>query len=253
MNAAEFRIGRVLRQAVVAWWPNLVPWLALAAIVQSPVIFYLLSGLDYQRPPHWAFTVLFGAVTTAFSVIAQAAVTSAMLMQLGGRRLTLAESASAVLHLPASLIRFAVGYGLAVGLVGLVVLVDLPTISGLIHLVFLVVVFLYYSVTVPVLISEQTNVIDALRRSNFLTQNHRPRLLGIYLLLGVGYWLVIFVVVRVASMEQRPLIFQMISMSIGSSCLAVVSTASYRALRLAKEGINIQKTHDIPAARIHAD
>jgi hypothetical protein len=251
MNSAEFRTGHVLCQASAASWPNAASWIALAALVQSPIIFQVGSGLGRQMHSHWATAALSAAMTGVFLVIGQAAVAGAMAAHLRGRPARLTHLLNMVLHLPAPLIRLAIAYGVAGGLLSLV-----PSpISGYASLAFGLVAYFYCSVAVPVMVSEQIGIIQALRRTVSLTCVHGAELIGIHVRV-LMFWLVMLVPVALgvnalASPAYRGLILQVVITLVVTVSTGVVGTTIYRELRRAREGVELESMPSMPDAHIY--
>jgi hypothetical protein len=266
MNVAEFRIGRVLRQAAAAPWTSIGRWIALAGLVQTPIFFYWLSGLDQHLPEGPVARAIHSAVQVAFSVITQAAVTAAILARLRGQRISLGALLGMTLR-PAPLIGFVVAYGLISGLPVLV-----PSISRAwfgfypgvgfsfcFDFGYHAVQYLVFAVTVPVLVNERTGVLEALKRSVILTRNHRGRIFGLYLLAYLARALISLPLVLWATWTETPqnyaeryMVWSLVSSLIGPVFWGAVNTSLYRALRLVREGVDIQTTPSVPDARIHA-
>jgi hypothetical protein len=252
MNSAEFRTGHVLRQAGAASWAHAVSWIAVAALVQSPLIFQAVSGLSRTMRSHLALAALSAVATGTLLIITQTAVTSAMVAHLRGRRATLAELLRMAFHLPASLLRLAVAYG---GVCGLLSLVP-PPLGIYASLGFTLMSYFYCSVAIPVLVIEQSSVIEAFRRTVSLTSVHGAYLLGIHLRV-ILLWLVLLVPVTLAvnaivSPDGRGPVFEMALTFLSTISAGVVGTAIYRELRLCQEGIEFEHLPVVPDARVHA-
>lgn len=251
MNSAEFRTGHVLCQAGAASWPNAVSWIALAALVQSPIILLVVSGPGRQMHSHWATAALSAALTGVFLVTGQAAAAGAMAAHLRGRRARLTDLLNMVFHLPASLIRLALAYGVAGGLLSLV-----PSPIGVYtSLAFGLVAYFYCSVAVPMIVIEQIGVIQALRRTVSLTCVHGAELIGIHVRVFMA-WLVMLVPVAlgvnaIASPADRGLILQVVLTLLVTVSTGVVGTTIYRELRRVREGVELESMPSMPDAHIY--
>lgn len=251
MNAAKFRTGHVLRQAGAASWSRAASWIALAALVQSPLIFQAVSGLSHTMRSHEALAALSASATGTLLIITQAAVTSAMVAQLRGRRTTLTELLGMAFHLPTPLVRLAIAYGAICGLLALV-----PPPAGIYTaLGFTLVAYFYAAVAIPVIVVEQTGVLDALRRTVSLTSVHGGDLIGIHIRVAL-LWLVMLVPVTlavnaIASPAVRGPMLQAVITLLATVSAGVVGTAIYRELRFAQEGIELESIPSVPDARIH--
>ncbi len=266
MNAAEFRIGRVFRQALATLWPSIGRWIMLAGLVQAPIFFYWISGLEQHLPEGPVAAYIDWAVHIAFYVIAQAAVTAAILARLRGQRVSLGALLGMTLR-PTPLLWFAVAYGLILGLPALAPFTfhDWFGNAASVALHFCVnfgyqtVLYLVFAVTIPVLVNERTGVHEALKRSVFLTRKHRGRVFGLYALahvvrISINFPLILWAstVKAPESYAERHMVLSVVSRLIGPVFWAAVNTSLYRALRLAREGVDIQSTPSVPDARIHA-
>lgn len=57
---------------------------------------------------------------------------------------------------------------------------------------------------------------------------------------------------HVESSTERAFLYQLVSRVLPAVCFAALDTALYRALRLRKEGVDVQHTPSMPDARVHA-
>jgi hypothetical protein len=119
-------------------------------------------------------SALFGIV---LSSLVQGALTRATVSANEGRRATLGESLSAGVRVVLPLIGLSILLAIGVG-IGFVLLI----VPGFILL-------LMWAVAVPALVIERDGVFDAFRRSAELTKGARWKILGLFLALGVGFWL----------------------------------------------------------------
>ena len=261
MHDNEFRTGRVLHDAIAAVWPNLGRWLALSALVQSPLIIYQLTGRDPRLPEGQLGWLISVAINVGFYVLAQAAVTAAMLAHLRGQKVRVGALLSMAWR-PAPLLPFVLALGLMNGLLTLV-----PAWYGAgytrglhyaIELGYDALLYFFVAVAVPVLVNERTGALEALKRNVHLTARHRGSLFGIYALLAVARWLTLFPVLvwagitdSMGGMEGLRM-WWMAGTVLGPVVWGAVNTSLYRVLRLVREGVDIASTPSVPDARIHA-
>ena len=111
------------------------------------------------------------------AALVQGALTRAVVSANEGRRVTFGESLSTGLRVILPLIALSILFALGVG-IGFVLLF----VPGIILL-------LMWAVAVPSLVIERTGVFGAFRRSSELTKGARWKILGLFLVLFVLYWL----------------------------------------------------------------
>ncbi|WP_231462873.1 hypothetical protein [Sphingomonas sp. URHD0057] len=142
-----------------------------------------LTSPEALRSGAFSFRGFFAAVmlSTLISLIiatlVQAALTRATVAANEGRRATFGESLSSALGVVAPLIGLSILFSLGVGL-GFVLLL----VPGFILLTM-------WAVAVPALVIERTGVFAAFGRSAELTKGARWKIFGLFLVLGVAYWL----------------------------------------------------------------
>ncbi|HWN71560.1 MAG TPA: hypothetical protein VNM90_28175 [Haliangium sp.] len=222
----------------------------MAALVQSPLIFQAVSGLSHTMRSHGALAAASAAATGALLIITQAAVTSAMLAHLRGRRATLTGLLRMAFHMPAPLLELAIAYAAACGLLSLV-----PSPAGIyVALGFTLMAYFYCSVAIPVIVVEQLDVMEALRRTVSLTSVHGGDLIGIHVRVAL-LWLVMLAPVALAvnalasPAERGPILLVALTL-LATVSAGVVGTAIYRELRFAHEGVELENLPSVPGARI---
>jgi hypothetical protein len=181
-------ITRVFQRAFQAISLNPVVILSLALVVgavPSLLMTALISraGIGSQASIQISFGTIIGAgfisglVGLVVSALVQAAITRATVTAIEGRRATFGESLSTALRVLLPLIGLSIL--LAIGImIGFVLLI----VPGIILL-------LMWAVAVPSLVIERGGVFAAFARSAELTRGARLRILGLFLLLAVIYWL----------------------------------------------------------------
>lgn len=250
MNSAEFRTGKILREAGAASWAHAASWVALTVLVQSPIIVRVAVSLLHPMQAHWAPAAISAAVTGAFLVIGQAVVTGAMVAHLCRRQAKVRELLHLALHLPAPLVRLAVGCGVAGVLLSLIP----PPMGAYAFLGFAIVAYFYCSVAVPVILIEHAGVMQALRRAVSLTSVHGAELISLHVRVFM-LWLVILVPVMLGvnalvSPAESGLIVEAVLAVLATLSAAVVGTASYRELRLTRDGVAIENIPSMPGTAI---
>jgi hypothetical protein len=184
-------ITRVFQRAFQAISLNPVVILSLALVVGA-VPSLLMTALIYRagigspasiQNGSISFGAIIGAsfisgiVGLVVSALVQGAITRATVTAIEGRRATFGESLSTALRVLLPLIGLSIL--LAIGImIGFVLLI----VPGIILL-------LMWAVAVPSLVIERGGVFAAFARSAELTSGARLRILGLFLLLAVIYWL----------------------------------------------------------------
>lgn len=115
--------------------------------------------------------------TMVFAAIVQGALTRATWAENEGRRATFGEC-------------LGTGLRFVLPLVGVAILATFATMFGLILLIVPgVIVFLMWSVATPAVVVDQGGVLHALRRSAELTKGARWKILALFLVVIIAYWL----------------------------------------------------------------
>jgi hypothetical protein len=184
-------ITRVFQRAFQAISLNPVVILGLALVVgavPSLLMSYLILRAGIGSPASIQNgSISFGAIIGAgfisgvvglvVSALVQGAITRATVTAIEGRRATFGESLSTALRVLLPLIGLSIL--LAIGImIGFVLLI----VPGIILL-------LMWAVAVPSLVIERGGVFAAFARSAELTRGAKWRILGLFLLLAVAYWL----------------------------------------------------------------
>jgi len=191
----KISIGRVFQRAFSAIGQNPVVVLGLALIIgalPSLIIGYLFVQAGLTSPQALAS----GAVSTSgfaaaiflsslvsviISALVQAALTRAVVSANEGRKVSFGESLAAGFRSILPLIGLSILFAFGVG-IGFILLI----IPGIILL-------LMWAVAVPVLVIERPGVISSFSRSAELTKGARWKILGLFLVLLVIYWLLTLV------------------------------------------------------------
>jgi hypothetical protein len=184
-------IGRVFQRAFSAIGFNPVVIIGLALVVGAVpgllmTYMFVQAGVmspDAVRRGALSFNAFIGAsllsglISMVIAALVQGALTRAVVSANEGRRVTFGESLSTGLRVILPLIALSVLFALGVG-IGFVLLF----VPGIILL-------LMWAVAVPSLVIERTGVFGAFRRSSELTKGARWKILGLFLVLFVLYWL----------------------------------------------------------------
>lgn len=242
-------IGRVFSRAFSVIASNPVPILGVAFLIQAlpgALLSYWRMALIASARADGNGALGLGLITIATSLIGlmlamivQGAVVRVTTAYEEGRRAGFGESAS-------------VGLRAALPLVGLALLLGLAVTLGLILLLVPgIILYIMWAVATPVLVEEQTGVIEAFGRSRHLTKGARWKVFGVELVVVVILWLIglLFglLLVRTGGMGQFqamsggriPVAFLLgnviVSTLIGALWSAI-QTSLYVELRLWKDG-----------------
>ena len=183
-------VGRVFQRAFSALAQNPVVIIGLAFVVGALpglVMSFLLVKMGFFSPAGlqsgaFSFRTLMGAtfvstlVGIVIAALVQGALTRAVVTASEGRRATFGESIATGLRVILPLIGLSIVFavGVAIGFI-------LLFVPG-------VVLLLMWAVAVPALVVERVGIFDALRRSAELTKGARWKILGLFLVLLLIYW-----------------------------------------------------------------
>ncbi len=137
-------------------------------------------------------SVLSGVLAMVIGALVQGALTRAVVAANEGQRASFSECLLTGLQVILPLIGLSILFSIGVGL-GFILLV----VPG-------VILLLMWTVAVPVLVVERTGVLGAFTRSSELTKGARWKILGLFLVLLVGYWLLSLVLGLVGLSMYNP-------------------------------------------------
>lgn len=230
-------IGRVLQRGFSAIGHNFASFLVLSLLFSGIPTFlqqYVLLGQMSGReiPGTTAFLPAYlGLYFLTFfgSYLLQAAVVRAVLQDLDGRPADLADSILSALRFLFPMIGLSIVAGLGIVL-GLLLLV----VPGII-------LFLMWSVAVPVLVEERAGVIGSLHRSAELTSGSKWRILGLYVITFILSSMLGGIMGASGMMlsEVSPVMFaglSAVAAMLGGLLSAAMFSALYVELRTVKEG-----------------
>lgn len=251
-------IGRVFQRAFSAIALNPVVIIGLALLVgavPSLVVTYLLVQLGLGSPAaiqsgSFSFGSLMAGAFLSFAIIlvisalVQGALTRAVAAANEGHRATLGECISTAVRVLLPLIGLGILYGIGV-MIGFVLLI----IPGFILL-------LMWAVAVPALVVERQGVFAAFRRSSELTRGARWKILGLFLVLGVAYWLLSKVLgfvglstyttaTAAAGLGVGSLLGSVILGTIFNVLWGAIQPSLYVELREAKEGKSLENLEQV--------
>ena len=253
----DVSIGRVFQRAFSAIQLNPIVILGLAFIVGAVpglIMTYLLvqsglgapsalqSGFSFSRIIGASF--FSGIISMVIAALVQGALTRATVAANEGQRASFGESLSTALSVVLPLIGLSIlmGIGLMLGFILLVV-------PG-------VILLLMWAVAVPVLVVERTGVIAAFGRSAELTKGVRLKILGLFVVFAVAYWLLSIVLGFVGLKMYGPataaygigignLLGSVIIGTIFNVLWGTIQPSLYVELRQAKEGSSAQHLAEV--------
>lgn len=249
-------IGRVFQRAFGAIQTNPVVIVGLAILIGAVpallITFALVQvGLGTASAVQSGFSLgrLFGAfffsylVMMAIGAFVQGAMTRVTVSACEGRRATLGESFAAAVRVLLPLIGLSIllGLGIALGMVLLIV-------PG-------VILILMWSVAAPSLVIERQGVMAAFRRSAELTKGSRWKILGLFVVIGVIYWLASWVMrlfglgmYSTASFTGLTIgnaLGSLVVTTIGNVLWGTIQPSLYVELRQAKEGTSTEHLEQV--------
>lgn len=243
----RFDMGRVFQRAFAVLGANALNFIVLALLLSTlPTALMEIAQAMVAKPEdagnplalytgsHLIVFVVSLFVAIGFSYVLQGAVIRGAVVTLNGGKASLAECLSTGLGvlLPAFAISILVGLGVWLGLILLVV-------PGII-------VALAWCVALPVRVMESRGIVAAISRSADLTRNHRWALLGLFVVMGIGVWVVSMVValpltlltgLLSGGLPLGTLVATPITNAIGGLVGAVFVASVYYELRFIKEGV----------------
>ncbi|RVD58947.1 hypothetical protein EN828_19370 [Mesorhizobium sp. M2D.F.Ca.ET.185.01.1.1] len=248
----RFEIGRVFNTTFGVLTRNIGLCIGLAALFsglpallirlwQQPQLDAILHHDPAAMPDPSAMfrnssvSVIAGLIGFVFALLLQAALMRATIEDLNGKRPSFGDCVQTAIRflLPTLAVGLLVGLGAGIGLMLLVV-------PGII-------LWLGWSMSVPVLIQERRGVFGSMSRSRALTKGSRWSLFGLFLILIIiamiiqwGMLLVLVLFGGILAEVGSALVQAVVSM-----VLSVATAASYVELRQAKEGASIDELAEI--------
>lgn len=228
----DFRIGKVISKSFSIFGAHFATFSLIAAVVWLPVA---VVGFLYQGGGQMAEGIQ-AAVTFAIILLLQPLSTAIILygafQHMRGRPVRLGESVSR------GLARF-------LPLVGLMLLTLLGVMLGaLLFIIPGIILMVMWYVAVPVNVVERAGPVTSLRRSRALTKGHRWKLFGMYLLVFIVNMIVGSLLPIGAAAVGGPvgaLAAQLVWQGVAGAFGSVLVVVAYYDLRVAKEGIDIER------------
>jgi hypothetical protein len=229
-GAGTFRVGDVLSKAIAIYGRRIGPFIILTVIAQVPQYIALLA-VGGPTAQSLGTRVALTVVNFACASIASGAIIYGVVQDIRGRTFSVADSVRIALH------RFLPMLGVAICTSILIFLASiLLLIPGLI------VACIYY-VSMPACIAEEAGVFESMSRSGALTKGYRWQVFGLFILIFLGGVVLGIIVGAVFALTGSVglLIATQAMTAIVSSFNGVLIGVSYYQLRVAKEGVDINK------------
>jgi hypothetical protein len=233
MDAGTFRLADVFSKTFAVYGRRFVPFIILTIIASIPnyVAIFAIGSPAGGRGQFSAATVVLGLLDFATKSLVGGAVIYGVVQDLRGRTFSVGDSIQIALRRLLPMLGVAICGAIAIGL-GSVLLI----VPGLI-------LACMFFVATPACVAEQTGVFESLSRSRSLTKGYRWQVFGTFLLmLVVGIVLGAIVgLVFAATGEFGMVIFTQALGAVVGSFNGVLISVFYYELRVAKEGIDIDK------------
>ncbi len=244
VSAVQFSVGGALRQGLDVLSKNAVPFGIISLVVTFPSFVYQL--INGAAPVATDATMADGTFYVGRSVVgggaliavlielvlrqvAVGAISYGVFQEMRGQRADLADC----LRRAVSLVFPVVGVAIVsvIAIVFAAILLIVPA--------FIVAAMLW--VAVPVVVVERPGVMNSLSRSAALTKGNRWRVFSITLFIGIGAFVVGYLVARIFGTATPGALVSWIVDAAISAFAASVTAVGYTTLRFAKEGVGIEE------------
>ncbi|MBP9087652.1 MAG: hypothetical protein KBG15_16135 [Kofleriaceae bacterium] len=169
IEPVKFTVGTAISTSVRIWLANLLPFSAIALVLNLPMIIWCFVATGNKDPVQWMAAVqlyqwvAMGAMFIVGGLIS-AAVAHGTWLQLRGTRISIIESLKVALASTITVLIVVVLAGVATGVAAIALLVP-----GIL-------VWLNYYVAIPVAVTEKLGALNAMRRSQALTHGYRKQI-----------------------------------------------------------------------------
>ncbi len=169
IEPVKFTAGTAISTTMRIWLANLVPFSAIALLLNLPLIIWCFVATGHKDPVQWVEAVQlyqWVAMGSMFLVggLLSAAIAHGTLLQLRGTRISIIESLKVAASSTVTVIAVVLLTSFAAGFAAL-----LLVIPGII-------VWLNYFVAIPVAVTEKISAPNAMRRSRALTLGYRKHI-----------------------------------------------------------------------------
>lgn len=230
----DFRVGRVLRRSASVLLRYFLPFSAVIAVINLPMLLVLEGEIAADdEPAKYAIQLsLAFALSFVLGTLGQAAILYATFQDIRGGSVSLAKSVSVGLARFFPLIALAIISGVLIVLAGLLLIVP-----GLILLTI-------WFVGVPVCVVERLGPWASLKRSDELIRGHRWKIFGLMLLFFVVAAIVSVLIEHLLKPAADAVLTFLVTLiwdGIWGASYAVAVVVAYHDLRMAKEGIIVDR------------
>jgi len=260
-SRTPFRVGNVLGRGFTTLFRNIHKFGAIAVLLSMPymlVTWYALQGPSGIHPIVWTISLLM--VVFVLPQLATAAIAFGTYEAINGRRIGTWQCLVGGLRALLPVIGVVILSSLLVLLAGSPVLLAIWAIDdfgarAILILLLLVPVLIAVTmlwVAVPACVIERPGVVRSIRRSFTLTKGNRWRVLGILLILWLILWFLTIVIsilvmggglgggATLTSPGVRAPVLNGAITVIYTLLSAVMTTAAYHDLRMAREGMSVE-------------
>lgn len=242
----KFQIGRVFNNSFSVIGRNVGLCLGLAVLFSGlPTFLYQLwiwnsaTGIE-TGPPEFSgqrvmVTITAVVVSMALAAILQAALVRAAIEDLNGKRPSIGDC-------------IGTAFSLLLPVIGIAVLVSLGMMLGLILLIIPgIILWIRWSVAVPVLVQERLGVLGSMARSRDLTKGSRWALFGFWIILfiaAIAIQLALGKMVMVFGITAGIVLGALVT-AIVSMVTSIAPAVTYVELRQVKEGASVDELAEI--------
>lgn len=240
----NFEIGRVFGNSFSVLTRNAPLFLGLAALMSGlPTLLMTYVGLN-ALPGQFAAGMISNnypgiaggwLITFICGALLQAALVRATIEDLNGQTPVFADC-------------FQTALTVLFPTIGISILVTIGSAFGLVLLIVPgVVLWLGWSVAIPVLVQERLGVFGSMARSRALTKGSRWSLFGLFIVLIIALWVIqmVFGVMALASGTLFSPFMAAIGSTISAAIMSTGTAAAYVELRTAKEGASFESLAEI--------
>ena len=231
--ARDFRIGNVINQTLSILSNNLLVFLAVTLVAYLPALLLTeVAAKDPQDIGASLFAALLGVLLmVVFSMLSQAVIVHAAFQNMRGRPVQIADAINVAMQ------RFFPILGVAL---------LTAVLAGLGMLAFLVpgfILLIMWFVAIPACVVEQRGSWASMRRSAELTKGHRWKIFGMLILMLIISMVVTSLIAVIIAFGGPILVFavNLAWTAIWGAFYAIMAVVTYHDLRVAKEGIDIEK------------
>jgi hypothetical protein len=234
MEAGTFRLADVFSKTFAIYGRRFVPFIILTIIASIPgyIAIFVIGNPAGGRPGEFhAGSVVLSLLDFVTKSFVSGAVIYGVVQDLRGRTFSIGDSIRIALDRFLPLLGVAFSAVIAIGFASLLLLVP-----GLI-------LACMFFVATPACVAERIGVFESLSRSRSLTKGYRWQVFGLFLLLLVA-GIIIAAAVGVIAAAAGWLGVVIFSQALGvvlSSFNGVIVSVFYYELRVAKEGVDIEK------------